>query len=147
MRFTGPLVLGGLLFGLRVPTRPETVPLFVLAVALAVLVSFGGRLLVSLSAFWLVDARGVVSLYALTATALSGMLVPIHFLPDWARAVAYATPFPWIMQGPLDVATERYTGAAALGVLGMQLLWAAGLLAVAAWVFGRGTGRLVVQGG
>jgi ABC-2 type transport system permease protein len=147
VRFFGPLAVGGLLFGLRVPTRPETVPLFAVSVALAVVVSFGGRLLMSLTAFWLVDVRGVVSLYALTGTALAGLLVPVHFLPGWARAVAYATPFPSMLQTPLDLATERSTGTAALGLVGVQLLWASGLLAAGALVFRRGTRRLVVQGG
>jgi hypothetical protein len=36
------------------------VPLFVLSAGLAVVVSFGGRILVSLIAFWLVDVRGVL---------------------------------------------------------------------------------------
>jgi ABC-2 type transport system permease protein len=60
IRFIGPLLVGGLLYGLQVPTRWTTVPLFVLSAGLAVVVSFGGRILVSLIAFWLVDVRGVL---------------------------------------------------------------------------------------
>ena len=147
VRFVGPLVVGGLIYGLRVPRHWETAPLFVLSAALAVVVSFGGRLLVSLAAFWLVDVRGLLHLYVLATGVLSGLLVPVHFLPGWARAVAYATPFPWMMQAPVDVATERYPGTAALGLLGGQLAWAVALLSLCVWVFGRGTRRLVVQGG
>jgi ABC-2 type transport system permease protein len=123
------------------------VPLFVLSAALAVVVSFGGRILVSLAAFWLVDVRGVLTLYVLTSNVLCGLLVPVHFLPGWLRTVAYATPFPSMLQVPVDIATERYTGAAAAGLLAMQAAWAVGLLAVAVWVFGRGTRKLVLQGG
>lgn len=147
VRFVGPMVVGGLLYGLRVPRQPETVPLFVLGTALAVVISFGGRLLVSLAAFWLVDVRGVLNIYVLATGVLSGLLVPVHFLPGWARAVAYATPFPWMMQTPVDIATERSTGTAALGLLAVQAVWAAVLLGACVWVFGRGTRRLVVQGG
>jgi ABC-2 type transport system permease protein len=147
IRFAGPLIIGGLVFGLQVPTRAATVPLFVVSAALAVLISFGGRLLVSLVAFWLVDVRGVLTLYVLTSNVLCGLLVPIHFLPGWARAVAYATPFPSMLQTPLDLITERSTGTAALGLLAVQALWAAVLLAVAVAVFGRGSRRLVLQGG
>jgi ABC-2 type transport system permease protein len=147
IRFFAPLAVGGLLYGLQVPTHPATVPLFVVSAALAVVVSFGGRLLVSLAAFWLVDVRGVLNLYVLTTTVLCGLLVPIHFLPGWAQAVAYATPFPSILQTPLDLATERSTGTAALELVAVQAGWAVALLAVAVWVFGRGTRRLVVQGG
>ncbi len=147
IRFVGPMVVGGLIYGLRVPRHPETVPLFVLGAALAVVVSFGGRLLVSLAAFWLVDVRGVLNIYVLATGVLSGLLVPVHFLPGWARAVAYSTPFPWMMQAPVDIATERSTGTAALGLLAVQAAWVAVLLAACVWVFGRGTRRLVVQGG
>jgi ABC-2 type transport system permease protein len=147
VRFVGPLVIGGLLFGLRIPTRPATIPLFVLSAALGVVVSFGGRLLVSLAAFWLVDVRGLLTLYVLVSNVLSGLLVPVHFLPGWARTVAYATPFPSVLQTPVDIVTERSTGTAALGLLAVQAFWAAALLAVCVRVFGRGTRRLVVQGG
>jgi viologen exporter family transport system permease protein len=147
IRFCGPLLAGWLLFGLRVPTQWQTVPLFVLSAALAVVVSFGGRILVSLAAFWLVDIRGLLTFYVLTSNVLCGLLVPVRFLPGWLQAVAYATPFPAMLQTPLDVATERVTGTAALGLIAAQLAWAAGLLAVAVWVFGRGTRKLVLQGG
>ncbi|HST67892.1 MAG TPA: ABC-2 family transporter protein [Mycobacteriales bacterium] len=147
VRFVGPLVIGGLLFGLRIPTRPETVPLFLVSALLGVVVSFGGRLLASLAAFWLVDVRGVLTLYVLSSNVLCGLLVPLHFLPGWARAVAYATPFPSVLQTPVDIAGERATGTAALGLVAVQAAWAVALLAVCVWVFGRGTRRLVVQGG
>jgi ABC-2 type transport system permease protein len=147
LRFVGPLVVGGLLYGLRVPQHAATVPLFLLSAVAAVVVSFGARLLVSLTAFWLVDVRGLLTLYVLVSNVLCGLLVPVHFLPGWARAVAYATPFPSILQTPVDLATERATGTAALGLLGAQTAWAAALLAGCVWVFGRGTRRLVVQGG
>ncbi len=147
VRFVGPLVIGGLIYGLRVPQHWATVPLFVLSTAVAVVVSFGCRLLVSLTAFWLVDVRGLVHFYVLASGALCGLLVPVHFLPGWARTVAYATPFPSMLQAPVDVATERVTGLAALGTLGVQAAWAVGLLAVCVHVCDRGTRRLVVQGG
>jgi ABC-2 type transport system permease protein len=147
IRFVGPLVVGGLLYGLQIPHHPATVPLFLLSAAVAVVVSFGGRLLVSLTAFWLVDVRGLQNLYVLTSNVLCGLVVPVQFLPGWARAVAYATPFPSMLQAPVDIATERSTGAAAAGLLGVQAAWAAALLACCVWVFDRGTRRLVVQGG
>jgi viologen exporter family transport system permease protein len=147
IRFIGPLLVGGLLYGLQVPTRWTTLPLFLLSAALAVVVSFGGRVLVSLIAFWLVDVRGVLTLYVLTSNVLCGLLVPVHFLPGWAQAFAYATPFPSMLQVPLDMATERYGDAESVALLAMQVGWAAVLLAVAVRVFDRGTRKLVLQGG
>jgi ABC-2 type transport system permease protein len=147
VRFVVPMVAGGLLFGLRAPDRWATVPLFLASMVAAVLTGFAARLLMSLTAFWVVDARGVVQFYTLFSTALSGLLAPVHFLPGWAQVLAWATPFPMLIQVPTDIAVERSVGLAALGLLGLQLAWAAGLLLLARWVFDRGTRRLVVQGG
>ena len=146
-RFAAPMLVGGLIFGLRAPTRWATVPLFVLSAALAVVISFGCRLLVNLSAFWLLDVRGVSTLYVVANNTLSGLLVPVAFFPGWAERAAYATPFPWMLQVPTDILVERHVGAAAFGALVSQAGWAAVLLALATWALARGTRRLVVQGG
>jgi len=147
IRFFGPLAVGGLLYGLSVPQHAATVPLFGVSAVLAVVVSFCCRLLVNLVAFWLLDVRGVLSLYMVASNVLSGLIVPVAFFPGWLQVVAHATPFPAILQIPVDIAVERVTGVDALLGLGVQAAWAAGLLAAALWVLHRGTRRLVVQGG
>lgn len=147
VRFIGPMAVGGLVFGLRVPHHWATVPLFLLSGAVAVVVSYGGRLLISLVAFWVVDVRGLLQLYVLGSGAVTGLLVPVHFLPHWAQVVAWSTPFPSMLQVPTDIAVERVSPGVAVALLGMQMAWAAALLGAALWVFARGTRRLVVQGG
>ena len=147
VRLLVPTAIGGLIYGLRVPQHAVTAPLVVLSVMLAVLVSFGCRLLVNLAAFWLLDIRGLTTLYAVASQALCGLLVPVAFLPGWLRTVAYLTPFPSFMQVPVDLAVERHTGLAALGWVGIQAGWAVALLTAGILVLRAGTRRLVVQGG
>jgi ABC-2 type transport system permease protein len=147
VRFLVPLLIGGLLFGLRVPEQPVTVPLFLLSGVLGVVVSFGARLLMNLTAFWLLDVRGVVSLFMVSSNVLCGLIVPVAFFPDWLRVVAYATPFPSMLQTPVDIAVERLSGVDTLVALGVQAAWAAALLAAGVLMLRRGTRRLVVQGG
>lgn len=147
VRFFGPLVIGGLIFGLRVPQHAATVPLFVLSAALGVVVSFGCRLLMNLTAFWLLDVRGVATLYMVSSNVLGGLIVPVAFFPGWLQAVAYATPFPSMLQTPVDVVVERVSGVDLLAALGVQVAWAATLVAAGVLVLRRGTRRLVVQGG
>jgi ABC-2 type transport system permease protein len=146
-RFMVPMVIGGLIFGLRAPTRWESVPLFVLSAALAVVISFGCRLIVNLAAFWLLDVRGLITLYVVASNVLSGLLVPVAFFPGWAQKLAYATPFPWMLQVPTDVLVERHAPATTLGAIAVQALWCGALLVVASRTLARGTRRLVVQGG
>lgn len=147
VRFVVPLAVGALFFGLRVPESVWTLPLFALSTVLAVIVSFGCRLLVNLCAFWLLDVRGLITFYVLTSTLLMGMLVPVPLFPDWLRLLAYSTPFPAIVQAPVDVASERLPGLATLGLVATQLGWAVLVLAVGRIVLARATRRLVVQGG
>jgi ABC-2 type transport system permease protein len=147
VRFAVPMVLGGLVFGLRAPTRVATIPLFALSAALAVVVSFGCRAIVNLTAFWLLDVRGVVTLYVAGSNVLSGMLVPVAFFPGWLHDLAYCTPFPSMLQVPVDIVVERTTGWPAVGALAMQVGWAAATVGGATWLLARGTRRLVVQGG
>ncbi len=146
-RFAVPMVAGGLIFGLRAPTRWLTVPLFAVSAVLAIAVSFGCRLLVNLTAFWLLDVRGVSTLYVVANNTLSGLLVPVAFFPGWASRAAYATPFPSMLQVPTDILVERHVGATAVGSLAVQAGWVVLLLAAATWMLARGTRRLVVQGG
>lgn len=147
VRFLAPLVVGGLLFGLRVPEHAGTVPLFLLSAVLATVVAFGCRLLVNLAAFWLLDVRGVSTVYMVASNVLCGLIVPVAFFPGWLRAVAYATPFPSMLQVPVDVAVERTAGTHAVAALAGQLGWAVAVLAAGTLVLRRGTRRLVVQGG
>jgi ABC-2 type transport system permease protein len=147
IRFAVPMVFGGLVFGLRAPTRLATIPLFAVSAVLAVVISFGCRTLVNLTAFWLLDVRGVVTLYVAASNVLSGMLVPVAFFPEWLSRLAYATPFPSMLQVPVDIVVERTAGWSAVGALAMQAGWAVLVVGGATWVLARGSRKLVVQGG
>jgi ABC-2 type transport system permease protein len=144
VRFVPPIAFGALLLPFRWPDQPATAALFAVSVALAVVTSFALRFLLDLSAFWLLDARGVRAVYGSVSGVLGGLVVPLAFFPDAVQAVLYATPFPALIQTPIDVFSER--GAAA-ALLGHQVLWAAMLLAAGQLALARATRKLVVQGG
>lgn len=142
-----PLLVGALAFGLALPTTALPYVLGLVSVVLAVAVSFACRWLVNLAAFWLLEFRGVMTLYVLTSGLLSGHLLPVHWFPGWLAAVAHATPFPSIIQAPIDVVTGRAQGLAAATVIGIQVAWLAVLLGAGRLVFAAGARKLVVQGG
>jgi len=142
-----PLLLGAAVFNLTGPSGPLVWLAFLLSVALAVCVSFAFRFAYNLSAFWLTDYRGPASLAVLTATLLSGLLVPVGFFPDWMERIAQATPFPAMIQTPIDIFVGKASGAAIGGALAAQAGWLAFLLLAGRALFAAGTRRLVVQGG
>lgn len=143
-RLLPPMLLGMLFFPFRWPQHPVTWAAFALATLLGVVTSFGIRFLLNLTAFWLLDARGVLAVWATVGGLLSGLILPLYWYPAWAQAVLVWTPFPALFQIPIDVFTER---GEPLALLARQLGWAVVLLAAGRWALARGTRRLVVQGG
>lgn len=142
-----PIAFGALVFGVYVPNDPTALALLAPAVVLAVVVSFAGRFMVNLAAFWLTEVRGLVTVYVLVSGFLAGHIIPIQLFPEWLRVLAYTTPFPALVQFPVDLASGQATGWAALGRVAASAGWALGLLAAGRLLQRAATRRLVVQGG
>ena len=147
-RFVGPVVVGALAFQLYAPRRPATYVLFACSMLLATTVCFGCRFLVNAAAYWLLDARGPQVAWTLLSGVLGGLYFPLWFLPRAAVVLLIAaTPFPSLIQLPLDVLVERGPPGEQLMWLAVQAVWAMAILAVCRWVQRRGERKLVVQGG
>lgn len=147
-RFVAPIVVGALAFDLHAPRRLATYPLFVLSLVLATIVCFGCRYLVNAAAYWLLDARGPLLAWTLLSGVLGGLYFPVWFLPhDVAVLVVAATPFPSVIQMPLDVVTERGSPLEQVACIGVQAVWAVVMLALARAIQARGERKLVAQGG
>lgn len=143
VRLLPPVAIGVVFFPFRWPERLVTWPLFAVSVLLAVVVGFAFRFLLNAAAFWLLDARGVVAMYGVVSGVLSGLVLPLQLFPAWAQTVLWWTPFPALIQAPIDVFTEQ----GGVAVVAHQVLWAGLLLLAGHVALQRGTRRLVVQGG
>jgi ABC-2 type transport system permease protein len=144
-RFAAPILAGALAFDLYAPQRWSTYPLFAVSLLLALLVCFGCRHMVHCSVYWLLDVRGPDMAWMLASSLLAGLYFPLWFLPDAVSAfLVYATPFPALLQTPMDVLTERGPAAPALA---RQAGWAAFALVGAHLVQRRAERKMVIQGG
>ena len=147
-RFVGPVVVGALAFDLYAPRRPVTYPLFACSLLLATVVCFGCRYLVNAAAYWLLDARGPQVAWTLASGVLGGLYFPLWFLPRAVtRWLIIATPFPSVIQLPLDVLVERGSPGQQTELLAVQVGWVIAILCLCRWVQRRGERKLVVQGG
>lgn len=146
-RGVAPTVVGAILFDLKWPDSPAAAIGFAVSVPLAVLVSFGLRFLVACTAFWLLDATGPSTIALVLAVFFGGLTVPLVIFPGWLRDVAMALPWAAFLQIPADIWLGKRTGLALLEGLGLQMLWAAVLLALCAAVLRVATTKVVVQGG
>jgi len=147
-RFVGPVALGALVFELYAPRRPVTYALFACSALMATVVCFGCRYLVNAAAYWLLDARGPQMGWTIASGFLGGLFFPVWFFPGAvATALIVGTPFPSIIQLPLDVLIERGSLAGQLALLAVQAAWVAIILALCRFVQRQGERKLVVQGG
>ena len=146
-RATPILLAGQLLYGLHWPSSVGAWLAFSTALWLSVVVSFGWRFLLNVSAFWTTDARGLGSIALAASLFLGGFVVPIRYFPDWLQPVVLALPFASITQTPADLFVERIQNADVLGPLLLQLVWAIVLLGLAQLLTLLAIRRVVIQGG
>ncbi|HEY1485824.1 MAG TPA: ABC-2 family transporter protein [Micromonosporaceae bacterium] len=147
-RFVTPVAVGMIAFDFYLPRHAVTYPLFAISLLIAVALCFACKYVVNAWSYWLLDGRGPQLAWTLCATVLGGLYFPLRFLPGpVAAALWLATPFPSLLQTPLDISVERTSSVAALGYIALQLVW----LGLAFWaayaVQHRGERRLVVNGG
>lgn len=142
-----PLVVGALVFDLTAPSSPVVWIAFIASVVLAIVISFAFRFLYNVAAFWLLDYRGPMLLAVGVSLFFSGFIIPVRFFPDWLETLAHATPFPSMVQLPIDMFVGKTKGLELIQTLAVQAGWALALFAVAYAAFSAGARRLVVQGG
>jgi ABC-2 type transport system permease protein len=103
--------------------------------------------MVNLSAFWLLDSRGLAGVVSTVWIFLSGLALPLAVFPDSLRSFARLTPFAMTFDVPAQIFLEKVSGFEAGATLVVQAGWAAVLLVAAERVLDAGRRKLVIQGG
>ncbi len=142
-----PTLVGALAFDLAVPTSPVTWLMFLVAMFLGVVVSFGLRYLVCMSAFWLLDSSGLQQLAGIFGMFFSGMVLPLTLFPGWLGDLALVLPWSACLQVPADVFLGKHQGLELVSALGFQAVWAVLLLVAGRVLSSVATRKVVVQGG
>jgi ABC-2 type transport system permease protein len=142
-----PFVVGALVFDLQLPPGLDVWVAFVVSVAIAVAVAFGWGFLLQLTSFWLLDVKGPNQIGWLTAQFFAGVFVPLVFFPAWLGTIAYVTPFPAMVQLPVEVFLGKHRGLDLIGVFALQLFWMVVLLGIGRYVLARAMNKVIVQGG
>ncbi|GAA1956008.1 ABC transporter permease [Catenulispora subtropica] len=142
-----PFVVGALLFRLRVPADPRVWAAFLVAVVLGVFVSFALRYLAAMSAFWLLDEKGITGFMNMLTMFFGGLTVPVVLFPGWLGSLARMLPWASVILVPVNTLLGKLSGASLLGAYLFEASWAVALLALGRLVTKRARHRLVVQGG
>jgi ABC-2 type transport system permease protein len=130
------------------PASPLALLLFPASAALGFLVLFAIEFLIGISAFWLVEVRGLYALVMWGITGLlSGYFLPLEFFPRWLAAIAHALPFPAMVYTPAAIYAGSLSGSGAITAVLGQLAWVVALFGGGRVLFSVAYRRLVVQGG
>jgi len=141
------VLIGALLFDMARPPSTLSWAAGAVSVLLAVVVAFAGNFVINLLAFWLVEIRGITLLWMITGGLLCGLYLPVPWFPDWLRTLAQWSPFPSMLQNPIDILAGRVVGADIASAVASQVFWVVTLLGLGQVVLRAGRRRLEVQGG
>lgn len=75
--------------------------------------------------FWTTRVGTIFELFITAELLLSGRLVPLSLMPDWAQNLANVLPFKWTFGFPIEALVARLPESELLGGLAMQALWIA----------------------
>jgi ABC-2 type transport system permease protein len=87
--------------------------------------------------FWTTRVSALFELFLALELLLSGRLVPLPLMPDWAEDVANVLPFKWSFYFPIEALVGDLSTNELLGGLAIQALWIVALtgLTLLIWRF------------
>jgi ABC-2 type transport system permease protein len=103
--------------------RPAEVAVFAVAIWGAYLIRTFNQSALGLITFWTTRVGALFSLYIILELLLSGRLVPLSILPQWAQDLAWLLPFRWTFYFPIEALVGDLSNAELLGGLAMQVFW------------------------
>ncbi len=138
---------GFLAFDLRLPNFSESIAT-VISIVLAIFVAGAFWMVVNLTAFWIVNARGTIHLATILGVVLSGMMFSLVLLSPTTERIVRWLPWASEIQLPVEVFLGKHATVNGLMYTYLhQLFWCVALLALARTMITRGRQKLVVQGG
>jgi len=112
-----------LLFSPELNVRPIDIAVFAVAIWGAYLVRTMPYWILGMSSFWTTRVGPIFQLMFTAELLLSGRLVPLSLMPEWAQRLADVLPFKWTFGYPIEALIGHLPDAELFGGLAMQLLW------------------------
>jgi ABC-2 type transport system permease protein len=112
-----------LVFDPTFDVRPFEVAVFAVAIWGAYLIRTFNQSALGLITFWTTRVGAIFSLYILLELLLSGRLVPLTLMPDWAQTLAWLLPVRWTFFFPIEALVGDLSNTQLLTGLAMQVFW------------------------
>lgn len=141
------VIVSGWMFGLEMPANLTMFLLFLVSVILGYGILWSMSFVVQMTSFWLVNVWSLSTLKNVMINILSGVMIPIWFLPIWLQRMIEWTPFSSVYFTPIQI----YFGRLSLIQIGekcaLQFVWIVLIYSVGHLLWQKGQRQLVVQGG
>lgn len=102
---------------------PFVLILAVVVSIIAYLLFFTYKMVIGLTAFWLVDVGGFFQFKEMILLIFAGYVIPLDLLPQPLSAFSYILPFSYMMYFPVVAFQGKLTLFVIFEVIGMQLIW------------------------
>jgi len=112
-----------LIFSPELSVRPVDVAVFAVAIWGAYLVRTMVYWILGMASFWTTRVGPLFQLVIAAELLLSGRLVPLSLMPDWAQRLAGFFPFKWTFGFPIEALVGQLPEGDLLIGLAMQLVW------------------------
>jgi viologen exporter family transport system permease protein len=141
------MVFYALVFDITTPASPGQWMALAMSLTFAWMTSFSWRFLINLSAFWSPNAVGFCRLFFALTWFMSGFFMPLRFFPEWFQRVCYLTPFPQLINTPIEIYLGQLNPTQTAQALSLQVFWIIVLVIAGQLGLIAGVRRLVIQGG
>lgn len=110
-------------------------------------ISFCWRFMVNLASFWTPDAVGIGRIAFTISQLMCGFILPLRLLPGWFISLCNWTPFPAMVNTPVEIYLGILKGPELIWAVTQQIIWVIVLYFIAKLVLSAGIKKLVIQGG
>jgi len=124
-----------LIFDPTLDPRPDEVAVFALAIWGAYLIRTMFLSILGMITFWTTRVSAIFELAIAAELLLSGRLVPLELMPDWAQNLAFVFPFMWTFYFPIEALVGDMSTLELVAGLGAQLAWIVALTALTLFVW------------
>lgn len=146
-QFLPALIFSTLYTKLCLPKSIFHLMMMFLSVMLGYLILWLIGFIVQTWSFWLFSVWGIMTIKNVFIKILSGMLLPLWFMPAFLRKIIAFTPFEHIYFTPLQIYLGELNGSEIVAAMAVQAVWIVLLFMIANVFWSRGVKKLVVQGG
>lgn len=129
------------------PPSIASAVLFGLSIAATVMLVAAITMLMHISLYWTLSARGITAVMAGIVPVFSGLTVPLPLFPDWLQGFLYWQPFRGIADTPYRIYSGHIPALDAPLEIALQIAWACVIIYLGRALLRRAQRTLVVQGG